>query len=146
MQSFAARGLGAFAGISTDPTALTDNGHDISWGVGLRAGLQAELAPGLRFGLSGQTRFDMSRFDDYAGLFEGGGDFDIPASISAGLAFDATPDLTLMLDYQRIFFSSIARSETRPMRARSGRRAGRASAGTMSTWCASARSGAARPT
>lgn len=107
VQAFEATGLAAFSGISSDPTALTDNGHDWSMGFGLRAGIQAEIAQGLRFGLSGQTKFDMSEFEDYAGLFEGGGDFDIPASVTAGLAWEARPDLTVMLDYQRIFYSGV---------------------------------------
>ncbi|WP_343116742.1 OmpP1/FadL family transporter [Ostreiculturibacter nitratireducens] len=107
IQSFQARGLGAFAGMSVDPTALSNNGHDLSWGVGLRAGIQAEIAPGVRAGISGQTKFNMTKFDKYAGLFEGGGDFDIPASITAGLAFDPRPDTTVMFDYQRIFYSGV---------------------------------------
>ena len=107
IQAFKAEGLGAFTGISTNGAALTDNGYDYSVGFGLRAGIQAEVTPGLRFGLSGQTRFNMSEFEDYAGLFEGGGDFDIPASVTAGVAWDAQPDLTVMLDYQRIFYSDV---------------------------------------
>ena len=79
VQAFEATGLAAFSGISVDPANLTDNGHDLSYGVGLRAGFQFEVSSALTLGLSGQTRFDMSEFGDYAGLFEGGGDFDIPA-------------------------------------------------------------------
>ncbi len=107
VQAFEARGLGAFSLMSMDPTALTDNGHDMSWGVGLRAGVQAEVAPGVRLGFAGQTRFNMSKLEDYAGLFENGGEFDIPASVTAGVAWEVQPDLTAMLDYQRIFYSGV---------------------------------------
>ncbi|WP_435259748.1 OmpP1/FadL family transporter [Thioclava sp. FR2] len=107
VQRFEARGLGAFAGISTNPAALTDRGHDTSYGFGLRAGLQYKLSDQLTFGLSGQTKIGMSKFKTYAGLFENGGDFDIPATVTAGLAWKATQDLTVMLDYQKIWYSDV---------------------------------------
>jgi len=107
MQTFQANGLGAFGGMSVDPTRLTNNGHDFSYGLGLRLGAQVDLAPGFSLGLSGQTRFDMTEFDRYAGLFEGGGDFDIPAQITLGVAWQAAPNLTVMLDAQRIYYSDI---------------------------------------
>lgn len=107
-QRFAARGLAAFSPISLDPTRLTDNGYDYSFGGGLRAGLEWKITPSLRLGLSGQSRMYMQKFDKYAGLFAERGGFDIPASVTAGLAWDARPDLTLMFDYQHIFYSDIA--------------------------------------
>lgn len=107
VQAFKAKGLGAFSAISTDVAHLTDQGYDMSYGIGLRAGIQAEVMPGLRFGLTGQSSFNMSKFDKYAGLFENGGDFDIPASVTAGIAWAARPDLNVMLDYQRIFYSGV---------------------------------------
>ncbi len=109
VQSFAAKGLGMFGlmGFSNDPTKLSNNGHDVSYGLGLRAGVQYEISPQLTLGLSGQTKFNMTKLDDYAGLFANGGEFDIPASITAGLAFHPRPDLTLMLDYQKIFYSGV---------------------------------------
>jgi long-chain fatty acid transport protein len=45
--------------------------------------------PGLRFGLSGQTKMYMTKFEKYAGLFAEQGGFDIPAAITAGFAVDA---------------------------------------------------------
>lgn len=107
LQAFEANGLGAFAGLSFDPANLTDRGHDYSMGVGLRAGVQVEVSPALTLGLSGQTKINMSKFDRYAGLFENGGDFDIPAQVTAGLAVQAAPDLRLMMDYQKIFYSGV---------------------------------------
>lgn len=107
VQRFAAKGLGAFGAASADAANLSDNGHEISTGYGLRAGVSYALTPGLRLGLAGQTEMKMSRFEDYAGLFEGQGGFDIPAQVSAGVAWDAVPGLTLLADYQKIFFSKI---------------------------------------
>lgn len=108
VQRFEATGLGAFAGISVDPANLTDNGYDLSYGFGLRAGIEVELSPTFRVGLAGQTKMRMSEFSSYAGLFENGGDFDIPASVTAGIAWQAQPDLTVMADYKRIFYSGVA--------------------------------------
>ncbi|MCP5073168.1 MAG: hydrocarbon degradation protein [Rhodobacteraceae bacterium] len=108
VQRFSAKGLAAFGGISVDPSSLTDNGHDYSYGGGLKFGVQYEASDTLRFGLAGQTKMYMSKFSKYSGLFENGGSFDIPASITAGVAWDQSPDLTLMLDYQHIFYSGVA--------------------------------------
>lgn len=107
-QRFSAKGLGAFAGLSANPAAVSGNGHDWSFGIGLKAGAIVDISDNLRFGLSGQTKIKMSEFDDYAGLFAEQGSFDIPASITAGIAFDATDRLTLMADYQKIFYGSVA--------------------------------------
>ena len=50
----------------------------------------------------------MSRFKDYAGLFAGGGDFDIPENYTVGMAFQATPALLFAMDYQRINYSGVS--------------------------------------
>jgi len=109
VQTFAAKGISTFGDfdMSSDLDHLSDNGHDYSTGFGLRAGLQYEVNPQFSLGISGQTKFKMSKFDDYAGLFENGGEFDIPASITVGAAFHPRPDLTLMLDLQRIYYSDV---------------------------------------
>ncbi|MGD9916713.1 MAG: OmpP1/FadL family transporter [Paenirhodobacter sp.] len=107
VQAFSARGLAAFSTMSVNPAKLTNNGTDISTGFGLRAGFQYEVTPQVAFGLSGQTKFHMSKLKDYAGLFENGGSFDIPAAITAGVAFHPRSDLTLLLDYERIFYSDV---------------------------------------
>jgi long-chain fatty acid transport protein len=107
IQRFQAKGLVAFSGISSDPANLTDKGYDYSYGGGLRGGIEWEAMPGLRFGLSGQTKMYMTKFGKYAGLFAQQGGFDVPAAITAGVSYDATPDLTFSFDYQRIFYSGV---------------------------------------
>ncbi|MGO4913908.1 OmpP1/FadL family transporter [Pseudogemmobacter sp. W21_MBD1_M6] len=107
VQAFSAEGLAAFSGVSSDAAKLTDNGRDWSHGFGLKAGMQVDLSDTLHFGLAAQTKMKMSKFKKYAGLFEDGGSFDIPASFTVGVAWDARPDLTLMADYQRIFYSGV---------------------------------------
>lgn len=106
-QAFKAWGLGAFSGLSSDPTALTDNGYAYSLGYGLRAGLQAELSPQLSFGISAQTKMKMGKFNKYAGLFAGAGSFDIPASATVGIAYKVNSQWTVMADIQRIWYSGI---------------------------------------
>ncbi len=107
LQGFEARGLGAFAGVSSDPANLTNNETEYSTGFGLRLGAELALSEQFRIGASYQTEFDMSEFDAYAGLFEGGGDFDIPSSWTVGAAFDITPAVTVLLDYRRVNYSEI---------------------------------------
>jgi Long-chain fatty acid transport protein len=107
VQAFEAKGLVAFSSMSVDSTALSNNGLDFSYGLGLRLGMQYELSDQLTLGIAAQTKFDMSEFDDYAGLFEGGGDFDIPASVTIGLAYEPRADLAFLFDYQKIFYSDV---------------------------------------
>jgi long-chain fatty acid transport protein len=109
MQKFRADGLQGFDNpiFSANPGHVTGRGDDYSYGGGARAGIQWDLTKTLRFGLSGQSQIYSTKFDKYSGLFADGGDFDIPASITAGLAWDAMPGLTLMADYRHIFYSAI---------------------------------------
>ncbi len=107
LQRFKSRGLVAFSGVSSDPTNLTGRGYDFSAGGGVRVGAEWSLMDNLRVGASFQTKMYMSKFDKYSGLFEGQGSFDIPANVTAGIAFDLTPDFTAMFDYKRIFYSDV---------------------------------------
>jgi long-chain fatty acid transport protein len=107
MQRFKAEGLAAFSVYSSDPEHLTNKGYSYSYGGGLHAGVQWSATPTVRLGFAGQTPVWMTRFDDYRGLFAGSGGFDIPANLTFGAGWDATSDLTLMLDYQHIFYGSI---------------------------------------
>ncbi len=106
-QMFAAKGLSQFAGGSSDPANLTNNTHEVVFGAGLRGGLEWAITPGVRFGLAGSTKIYSQKFDDYAGLFAEGGDFDIPANLQAGIAVDLSPQLTVMADYKRIWYSGV---------------------------------------
>lgn len=106
-QMFKGYGLAAFSKGSSDPGALTDNGISTSAGGGVRAGAQYRVTDSFRVGLSGATPMWMGKFDQYRGLFAQGGGFDIPGNITAGVAFDLLPTFTVMLDYKRIFYSSV---------------------------------------
>lgn len=107
-QSFKAKGIASFAGISNDPANLTNNGDDTSTGFGFALGWQGEVAPGLALGASYQSKVTMDEFDDYAGLFAEQGDFDIPSAWTVGLAWDVTPKSKLVVDVQKINYSDVA--------------------------------------
>lgn len=108
LQTLEVKGLSALPLASSDPGNLTNRNTDLSWGGGLRAGIEWSLTPSLRFGLAGSTPIWMSRFEDYRGLLADGGSFDIPATAQVGVAYDVSPTLTVMLDYKRIWYSGTA--------------------------------------
>ncbi|MCR9290240.1 MAG: outer membrane protein transport protein [Bacteroidetes bacterium] len=106
-QYFEANGLSNFGGFSSDATKLTNNGSDNAMGFGFKVGYMGEIVDHLFLGATYQSKIYMSEFDEYAGLFAEGGDFDVPATWTAGLAFEATDALTLMFDVKQIFYSGI---------------------------------------
>jgi long-chain fatty acid transport protein len=114
-QHFRANGLQAFAQISSNPAALTNNGHDQSSGWGVRLGWQGKFSDTVTLGATWSPKVDMSKMDKYAGLFAEQGDFDIPENFNLGIAVKATPAVTIAADYQRINYGgvpSIANSST----------------------------------
>jgi long-chain fatty acid transport protein len=108
IQRFKISGVGAFSPVSSDPNNLTNKGYDWSYGFGVRVGMQWKVAPNFRLGLSAQTPTWMTKFHKYSGLFAEQGGFDIPTNFTVGAAWDMTPAATLMVDYKRIFYSTIA--------------------------------------
>jgi long-chain fatty acid transport protein len=107
LQMFKASGLAVFSPFSASPANLTNRGTDWSYGGGVRLGALWSVAPGFRLAVSGTTPIWMSRFNKYSGLFAGGGGFDIPASVTAGGAWDVSTQVTLMADYKHIFYSTV---------------------------------------
>ena len=108
-QTMEVQGLGAFANgtFSSSPGNVTDRGTDESWGGGVRAGIEWKMVPGVKFGIAGTSRVYMGKLNRYAGLFADGGRIDAPPTLQAGFAFGLRPDLTMMLDYKRIWYSSV---------------------------------------
>jgi long-chain fatty acid transport protein len=107
-QRFKAYGLQPFAAISSDPANLTNRGYDDSWGAGVRFGYFGQVTPAFAVGAAYSTKIAMQEFDKYRGLFAEQGGFDIPENYSLGVAFKATPGLTIALDYQRILYNKVA--------------------------------------
>jgi long-chain fatty acid transport protein len=103
-------GLQLFAdipGLSIDTMSVTDRRIDTSWGYGVRGGVEWSVSPGIRLGVAGNSRIWMGRFDNYRGLLAEQGDFDIPASVQAGIAAELMPSLTVMADFKYIWYSTI---------------------------------------
>jgi len=106
-QRFEAKGIASFAGLSNSPQNLSNKGHDNSFGAGINLGFILPISKQLTFGGGYRSRVYMSKFKDYKGLFADQGDFDVPASATLGLAWNTTPHLTLALDVQKTWYSSI---------------------------------------
>jgi long-chain fatty acid transport protein len=107
-QRFKASGLEAFGNFSDQPAALSNNGYDYSYGLGVQLGYLGYLTPDLSIGATFTPQILMSEFKDYSGLFAENGSFDIPAAVNAGIAYKATDKVTLALDYQRIHYSDVS--------------------------------------
>ncbi|HSH28739.1 MAG TPA: outer membrane protein transport protein [Thiohalobacter sp.] len=106
-QTFRAYGLGIFSGFSNDPANLTNNGNDDAWGLGLRLGWTGKITDRITLGVSATSKTYMQEFDEYSGLFAEQGDFDIPANYGVGIAFQATPRITLGFDVVRTLYSDV---------------------------------------
>jgi long-chain fatty acid transport protein len=98
-QRFKAYGLQAFG--------LPNQGGDDSKGIGVRLGYMGRLGDKVTVGASYSPKIGMSRFDRYAGLFAGRGDFDIPENYALGVAMQVTPAVQVALDYSRINYSKV---------------------------------------
>jgi long-chain fatty acid transport protein len=97
----------SFASDSSDPGHLSNNGYSNSYGYGLKLGYLGEIVPKLRFGAAYHSRTKMTKFSEYAGLFAEQGGMDIPSSWNMGLAYQLNPEITLVVDYQRINYGEI---------------------------------------
>ena len=104
-QTFQAEGLGSFAPYSSSPSNLSNNAHDTSLGWGVRVGYLGKLAPWFSVGASYQTEMEMQKFTKYSGLFAEGGDFDIPANWTVGVAIKPAESFTVAFDVQQIYYS-----------------------------------------
>ena len=109
-QTFEAKGLAAFDNTyitySTFPGYVTNRGTDSATGWGLKLGWIGKVTPDITLGASWSSKIKTSAFDKYKGLFAEGGNFDIPSTYGAGIAWQVTPAWTLAADWQRIEYSS----------------------------------------
>lgn len=106
-QQFKAYGLQAFAAMSSDPAKVSGGKYDHSTGLGVRLGYLGKLSDSVSVGVSYSPKINMSKFDDYAGLFAGGGEFDIPENYTLGASFQPISSVTVALDYSRVNYSGV---------------------------------------
>jgi long-chain fatty acid transport protein len=112
-QRFKAEGLQAFDNapgfppFTGSPGNVTNRGYDNAFGAGLRVGYMGRLSDTVTVGAEYSTKVYMGKFKKYAGLFAGGGAFDIPANYSVGVAFTPIPAWTIALDYGRIEYGGV---------------------------------------
>jgi long-chain fatty acid transport protein len=116
VQRFEAKGLSNFAGFtrtfaknggSIMPSDLTDKGHDLSTGGGIKLGLIWQASTRLSLAASYQSPISMSEFDDYADLFAESGAFDIPSAMRLGASWQLTPAVGIHLDYEITNYSEV---------------------------------------
>jgi len=106
-QRFKAQGLQAFAGFSSDPANLTNNGYDSATGWGARVGYFGKLTNEFSVGAAYSTKIAMSKFDKYRGLFAEQGGFDMPTNWSVGAAWRPANAWLVAVDYRRINYNGV---------------------------------------
>lgn len=108
VQMMNVQGVKTLAIYSSNPWEMSDMAYDWSYGGGIRMGLLWGITDRLRFGLSGATPMWMSRLEKYSGLLGDHGNFDVPANLQAGFAYDVLPNVTLLADWKHIFYSAVS--------------------------------------
>jgi long-chain fatty acid transport protein len=106
-QRFKAEGLQAFGVSDANGNNL---GYDDAFGYGVRVGYMGKITSDLTLGAAYSSKVKMQKFDKYANnlLAGGNGALDLAENYSVGVAYKATPDLTLALDYLRINYGDVA--------------------------------------
>ena len=134
-QSFEARGISSFAGLSNSPTNISNNSHDSSYGAGINIGFILPVGNQVTLGGGYRSRIYMTEFDVYKGLFAEQGDMDIPASATIGLAWKTTENLTVALDVQKTWYNQVDAIANNMQPARDLCVADKMSGQTTSTFC-----------
>ena len=106
-QLFKAEGVGIFSNYSVAPAALSDRHTDHAWGAGVRVGYLGQWTDELSIGAFWQSKSYSAKFKKYAGLFAGGGSFDVPSAYGIGAAYKLTDRLDAALDVERIDYSGV---------------------------------------
>ena len=116
MQVFAARGVSTFGGYTETfaasggtvmPDSLSNNGHDSSYGIGFKLGLQWDISDMFAVAASYTPKISMSKLKDYSDLFADGGNMDIPADMKVGLTVRPSGSFALNFDVERIWYNDV---------------------------------------
>lgn len=88
---------------------LTSHGKETAHGVGARIGMQWNATPELSVGATYKARTSMSKLGKYGDdlLAYSEGKVDIPAEYGLGLAWKASPSLTLAADFLEVQYSDV---------------------------------------
>lgn len=81
-------------------------GHDDSYGAGVRLGWSVDAGGGLQLGAVWTSKVDMGRMETFEGLLPERGNFDIPASFGVGASY-VKGDWTFGIDAQRVLWSDV---------------------------------------
>lgn len=103
---FEAKGFSAFGPASSAPGDLTNNGADQAFGYAGKIGVHYQ-GDGFSAGVTYQTEANMQRYKKYRGLLPEGANFDLPAILAAGVAYDLADDYTVAVDFQYVFYSDV---------------------------------------
>jgi long-chain fatty acid transport protein len=116
VQAFEAQGIGTFAGYTETfarsggtqfPKNLSDNGHEYSWGYGIKLGGIWQATETISLALAYQSKMNMTELDDYADLFAESGGFDMPAFTRGGISWRPSSNLGLHFDIEHIQYSDV---------------------------------------
>nr|VFJ52992.1 MAG: long-chain fatty acid transport protein [Candidatus Kentron sp. FM]VFJ54148.1 MAG: long-chain fatty acid transport protein [Candidatus Kentron sp. FM]VFK17412.1 MAG: long-chain fatty acid transport protein [Candidatus Kentron sp. FM] len=100
-------GLEAWEAVSSHPNEVTNKGMEFAFGYGASIGMHYEPTDWLSIGLSAQSRINMEKLDRYRGVIADDGNLDIPESFQVGAALEVTQSLTLLADFQKIYYSNV---------------------------------------
>ncbi|WP_372717381.1 OmpP1/FadL family transporter [Immundisolibacter sp.] len=89
-----------------EPAGLTNEGTGKSLAIGLRFGWLWQANNRLDLGVGATTPLKSTRMREYRNLLPDHGAFDQPGEVNLGLAWHATPAVTIALDWQRTFYAA----------------------------------------
>lgn len=100
-------GVQSLRDFSSHPSHVSNNGHDNSYGIGVRFGMLFAINSFFSIGGAYATETWMTRFDKYKGLLAEHGKFNIPQNYSLGIKFTPHEKVSIGFDFNRIFFHTI---------------------------------------
>ena len=107
-QKFKVKGIQGFAINSSSPDHVSNNGYGSSTGVGVTIGLQGKIADDITAGIAYKSKTKMGKIDKYKGLLPNQGELDMPATLTVGMAWQASPSTQIAMDATHIYYAGVA--------------------------------------
>lgn len=95
------------AGLSNNPTHLSNKGTNYSVGAGVRVGFIFHPFRQIAVSVAYQPKIYMSHLHDYAGLLPNNGQFDMPPYGNIGIAIHVAPNVVFTGDIQKIWYKDV---------------------------------------